>query len=557
MLCPCCHRQIERAAELCGSCGTPLAGHSVPFGLVLNDGTHVPITDTVTIGRAPGNTIRLTEPSVSRNHARIFLYSGAPEIEDAGSSYGTFVDDRRVSGRERLRDGARIKLGDAELLVEAQRPAAASGRTIVVPLGASLVVPAVGQSEIATPSGSYGLHPRLRAGWALKRLEAGDDERRYVLKDLRGGSFARMTESDVELFRLLDGENSLQDLIIEANHRFGPGGASRVASLLADLGERGLLEGVEQREPTAATRPLRRLLRSRNLVVHWAGDAFELMYSRGGFVLFTRPAIVLVTTLALGGAAAFAYLIAGGHGTPFVVASRVGIGGLVFLIGRFLVVLSHEVAHGLTVVSFGRRVPRAGLKLVLVFPYAFVDTSEAWFEPRRRRLAISAAGPVSDLTIGGVAALTELGLAHGVARDVVFQLALAAYIGAFFNLNPLLERDGYHMLVDLLREPGLRRRSQAWIVAALKGNPSPAESDPHVLGVYAAAALAWSLLMASFTVLISLRYYGRLVALAPRAIVWLLFGAVYLAVLVPILAVVFPAARRRSAEPATRVDVAA
>src|SRR5262249_46847844 len=154
------------------------------------------------------------------------------------------------------------------------------------------------------------------------------------------------------------------------------------------------------------------------------------------------------------------------------------------------------VAHGLTVASFGRRVFRAGVKLVLVFPYAFVDTSEAWFEPRRRRIAISAAGPASDLTVGGAASLVALGIGAGSGRDVFFQLALAAYIGAFFNLNPLLERDGYHMLVDVLGEPGLRRRSQEWLLAALRGR-SKRTADGRTLAVYAGAAFAWSLIMAA------------------------------------------------------------
>ena len=125
----------------------------------------------------------------------------------------------------------------------------------------------------------------------------------------------------------------------------------------------------------------------------------------------------------------FPYLVAGRYGTPFVVASKVGIGGVVFLLGRFAVVAVHETAHGLAMASFGRRVRKAGLKLLLIFPYAYVDTSEAWFEPRRRRIAVSAAGPVSDLSLGGLFSLCCLALPAGSARDVLFQLALAAYVG--------------------------------------------------------------------------------------------------------------------------------
>ena len=103
---------------------------------------------------------------------------------------------------------------------------------------------------------------------------------------------------------------------------------------------------------------------------------------------------------------------------------------------------------------------------MLVFPYAFVDTSDGWFEPRRRRLAISAAGPASDLLVGGVFSLGAA-FVHGTVRDILFQLAFAAYVGAFSNLNPLLDRDGYHMLVDWLGEPGLRQRARAH----LRGGP--------------------------------------------------------------------------------------
>src|SRR5205085_1942211 len=161
--------------------------------------------------------------------------------------------------------------------------------------------------------------------------------------------------------------------------------------------------------------------------------------------------------------ATFLFLVIARYGTPFVVAKRVGLGGLVFLLGRFVVVGAHEFAHALTVTSFGRKTERAGFKLLFVVPYAFVDTSEAWFEPRRRRLAISAAGAASDLTLGALFALAALAVGGGTERDVLFNLALAAYVGAFFNLNPALERDGYHMLVDVLGEPGLRRRSRAWL----------------------------------------------------------------------------------------------
>ena len=92
-------------------------------------------------------------------------------------------------------------------------------------------------------------------------------------------------------------------------------------------------------------------------------------------------------------------------------------------------------------------------------------------------------------------------------QDVWFQLSLAAYTGAIFNLNPLLDRDGYHILVDLMREPGLRRRSREWIVARLSGREAEPD-DAGVLATYAVTALVWSLATVGFTVVMSQRYFS-------------------------------------------------
>ena len=120
----------------------------------------------------------------------------------------------------------------------------------------------------------------------------------------------------------------------------------------------------------------------------------------------------------------------GRYGTPFVVAHRLALGGLVFLAGRLALVVFHELAHGLAMASLGRHVNRAGLKLLLIFPYVFVDTSEAWFESRARRIAVSAAGPLSDLTLAGTFSTICLLAPKGTLQEIVFQLAFAAFNSA-------------------------------------------------------------------------------------------------------------------------------
>jgi putative peptide zinc metalloprotease protein len=354
-----------------------------------------------------------------------------------------------------------------------------------------------------------------------------------------------MSAAQAELLELLNGEMTIADLLAAAAGRAGVNGPPRLASLLADLGERGFLEGIDETKSDAKPKLAARIFRTRQKNVTWAGPIFEKLYRRGGFVLFTAPVLLAISIVCTIGVGFFGYMIADRQATPFVVGSHIGLGALIFLAGRFLVVIVHECAHGLTVASFGRKVPKAGIKLVLIFPYAFVDTSEAYFEPSRRRIAISGAGPVSDLTIGGGAALAAFGSPPGTLRDVFFQLALAAYTGAIFNLNPLLDRDGYHIIVDLLREPGLRKRAREWMMQRLSGR----DADPDeagVLATYSVTALVWSLATAGFTIVMSQRYYGYLTALAPAGVVWTVLIAFYVLMLVPILGVFWKgfAARR-------------
>jgi putative peptide zinc metalloprotease protein len=536
VLCPDCRRQVTRGAAFCGSCGAPLGQGEAPLELVLAGGERIPLVEEVVIGRSAGSTLQLDDPSVSRTHARISAGNGGGiRIEDAGSSHGTWVDGARLTRPLALRDGARIRIGDQELRVERRRDAAEAGRTIVVRPGASLVVGAVGVTGQAT---QFGMKPRMRSGYALKRLDAEEGARRWVLRDLSREGYLRLSDNDAQLLELLDGTRSLVDLIGEAERRFGASGSARLARLLADVGERGFLAGVAgaQAQADAPASFWRRVITPRDWTFEGLGPLFDRLYRRGGWVLFTRPALWAIAALCVAGVVAFGALIGLRYGTPFVVASKLGLGGLVFLLGRFAIVAVHETAHGLTMASFGRRVQKAGLKVIVVLPFAFVDTSEAWFEPRARRIAISAAGPVADFSVGAIFSLCCLALPAGSVRDICFNVAFAGYVGAFFNLNPFIERDGYHMLVDWLREPGLRRRAREQFSRRLSGKGR--SSDSPVLARYSLWGLGWLVLAGAFAVGMSLRYEPVLSALAGKTVVHIVLGTLWVAVFIPPVVVV-------------------
>jgi putative peptide zinc metalloprotease protein len=526
-----CHRQVPRTDARCRSCGTPRDG-AVHLDLVLPGGERVPLDRQLAIGRAPSSDLLLDDPSVSRAHAEIVVDADGAMLQDAGSSYGTFVDGRRLSGPVALAHGMHLELGDCRLEVAERVDRAAAGRTMSVPAGISLIVeqPSVRRTRLR---GQQNRKPKLRSGWSLKRMEESEavGGARFVLKDHRSSMMVRLATEEAELAQLLDGDHDLVSLLGEAGGRWGADGPARLARLLAELADKGMLSGVESEEPSGSLPWLARLIRPRERELPGVPQAMAAVYRRGGWLLFSPAALAVLAVIAVGGLVAFGALIIGRYGTPFVVAQRVGLGALVFVVGRFALVVCHELAHGLVAESFGRPISRAGIKVALVFPYVFVDTTDAWFESRHRRMMISLAGPASDVVLGGAFALACLVAAPGSVRDILFQVAFGGYVGALFNLNPLMERDGYHVLVDLLREPGLRRRATRHLHEILSGR-GPADS--WRLLVYAVASLVWSVLTVVFAVVLSLRYYPILVKLAPPALVWTVLSAFYLVLALPL-----------------------
>jgi pSer/pThr/pTyr-binding forkhead associated (FHA) protein len=64
-----------------------------------------------TIGRDPGCDVWIDADGVSRRHARIRVEGQAANLEDLGSTNGTFLNGTAVNRPARLKDGDRIRLG--------------------------------------------------------------------------------------------------------------------------------------------------------------------------------------------------------------------------------------------------------------------------------------------------------------------------------------------------------------------------------------------------------------------------------------------------------------
>ncbi|MCW3027699.1 MAG: hypothetical protein JWN81_910 [Solirubrobacterales bacterium] len=84
-------------------------------------GETITVADEIVIGREDVD-LAIDDAEVSRRHVVVRRLEGALEVEDLGSSNGTFVDGERIESPTRVGGGAKIRLGSTVLAVEGVLP---------------------------------------------------------------------------------------------------------------------------------------------------------------------------------------------------------------------------------------------------------------------------------------------------------------------------------------------------------------------------------------------------------------------------------------------------
>lgn len=79
-------------------------------------------TGMVTIGRAPGNQIVISDPKCSRHHCELFFRGGNWHVRDLDSRNGLSVDDERVAGEATLHFGQVMRIGAYSLQLTEVHP---------------------------------------------------------------------------------------------------------------------------------------------------------------------------------------------------------------------------------------------------------------------------------------------------------------------------------------------------------------------------------------------------------------------------------------------------
>lgn len=83
----------------------------------LHADTVLPLKEVSFIGRDASNDIVINDPHISSKHARLEIDEEDIFIIDLGSTNGTFVNGRRIKGKQKILLGEEITIGDVSFEV--------------------------------------------------------------------------------------------------------------------------------------------------------------------------------------------------------------------------------------------------------------------------------------------------------------------------------------------------------------------------------------------------------------------------------------------------------
>lgn len=376
------------------------------------------------------------------------------------------------------------------------------------------------------------LRPSLPRHIHIQRRDY-NGERWYILQDKSNGRFHRLTPSAWRLVSAMNGRNSLAQILASAAHAEFYASADEIPTrddlihLLQYLHVADLLvcdippntqELFARREQKKQQRWLRLLMNPLTWNIP-LGNPDRLLDKLMPIarLLATRNMGIL-WLLVVG----YAVLQAGNHWTELTqghldrVLSSSNLLLLWLTYPCFKVL--HELGHGLFTKVWGGQVNDCGVVFVVGTPLPYVDASAATgFQSKRQRLMVGAAGMAVELFLAAIALLLWLQLPNGFLRDFLYNIIIIGGVSTlFFNGNPLMRFDGYHLLTDAFDLPNLATRANQQFSYLLRryaygasGIFSPAvnEREAVLLTGYSIAAFVYRVFILFFIIMLVANYF--------------------------------------------------
>lgn len=422
------------------------------------------------------------------------------------------IDERDGAERTLATLGAGTLFGEAALLTGAPRNATvrARGNVDVFVLERDDVVRAMSaQQSVATNLTALlqaRSRPQRRDRVELHERTTIDGDTIATLRDPVHHTYFRLSRDGLFVWHRLDGKKTIRDLTMDLLAEYHVLAPDIVMEIVRQLAASDLIV-VERLDARVAAEigSSNRLARAFRTTMEWSYSlegcdrAFSLAYERGGKALFTPLGAAFVALIALAGFASFLQMATRAAGS-LLHAATFARAGLALVPLMILAIVLHELGHGLAAKAAGAHVDRVGIGVYWFRPIVFVDTSDAWLAARRQRMLVDAGGLIVNLFLAGVAGLVAHTVPNGTVAAVAWVFALWSYVAVVRNLNPLLEYDGYYLLMDWLEVPNLRAKSLAWLGYAFPGVlRDPVRLRRHRLELlYGGASVGYIVLMTAW-----------------------------------------------------------
>lgn len=349
------------------------------------------------------------------------------------------------------------------------------------------------------------IKPKQVASVQVRIEKSSDGDTLYILHNPDANTYVEIDPQNYFLWELMDGEHTVVDLAMAYFNKFNAFPFDRLNQLIVQLETNSLLKGaapvITPIQETGLAFRLKRLADAafqREYDWQGADEFFSAFYRRIGWVFFKRTALVAFSVITIIGLVCFVVIEQKERFQLLSLNGSYGAGLFVLFVANLVVLFWHESGHGLTCKSFGRSIRKAGMMFYFGMPAFFVDVSDMWMAARLPRIMVSLAGPVVNVIIGSTIAIIVAMLPPTVWAQALFQAAFVAYIGAMLNLNPLLELDGYYILMDWLETPELRQKSFTFVRSSLfdkiqtRGKFTREET---IYSIYGILAFVFSVLM--------------------------------------------------------------
>jgi len=291
-----------------------------------------------------------------------------------------------------------------------------------------------------------------------------DGKPTFILMKESDGEYYEVDQVTNTIWHLLDGRRTVKEICDEAKKSDESITDREVRDVIVSLAEEGTIESTE---PEIERRRVE-VVSAYQLDVRVLKDSSKSLASlfRITRKLARKGELQLAIGISLLGVALFyeTFLRILSNATILEVAGSALLGFFLYqLVVLLPVYATHELAHAAVCDYYGGKPREIGTGLFYLAPFFYCDTTDSWRLPRRARLMISVAGPLSTIVIASLLVVWSYFVPAGYGRDVLQIGAFLSYYGSLLNFSPVIETDGYYILSDLLNIPNLRDESFGYL----------------------------------------------------------------------------------------------